>query len=245
MKITIGESYKEVSAQAANEVVHLMQASTNKVLCIASGDTPAGLYREMVTKVSNGELDIAGWHFVGLDEWGGMNGSDEGSCRYHLNRQFFQPLKVSEEKICFFDGRAANLEEECSRTENFIQQHGGIDVAILGLGLNGHIGMNEPGTSPRLHSHVSEIDSQTQAVGQKYFTGPRQLTNGLTLGLANLMETKHVILLVSGAHKAAIVKRILEEEVSEHLPATLLRSHPGLHIFLDAEAAKLLPKNEH
>ena len=240
MQIFISDTYEELSKQAAADVISLMQSSANKLLCIASGDTPAGLYKEIVTKVNNRELNIDDWHFVGLDEWAGMNGSDEGSCRYHLDKQFFDPLKIKEEKICFFDGRAADLEAECQRTETFISQHGGIDVAILGLGTNGHIGMNEPGTSPHLHSHISEIAAETQKVGQKYFNSPRSLTHGITLGLANITEARHVVLLVSGAHKAGIVKKILEEEISEQLPASLLRQHPGLKIYLDAAAAQFI-----
>jgi galactosamine-6-phosphate isomerase len=240
MEIYVAPNYEEMSKQASEEVIRLMQASKNKLLCIASGDTPAGLFRDLVTKVNNGELTISDWKFVGLDEWAGMNGSDEGSCRYHLNRQFFEPLNIQEENISFFDGKAGDLEKECQQTENFIQQHGGIDVAILGLGLNGHIGMNEPGTSPDLHSHIANIDAETQKVGQKYFATPQTLSHGITLGLANILETRHIILLVSGAHKAPIVKRIIEEEVSEQLPASLLRQHPGLKIYLDAEAAQLI-----
>jgi len=239
MKIFTADTYKQMSQRAANDVIGLMQSFPNKLLCTASGDTPAGLYREIVEKVNNTELNIDNWNFVGLDEWAGMNGGDEGSCRYHLNKQFFYPLKISEEKICFFDGHA-NPEDECQRTEDFIQQHGGIAVAILGLGTNGHIGMNEPGTSPHLRSHVAEIDSETQKVGQKYFSSPRTITHGITLGIANLMEARHVLLLVSGAHKAGIVKKMLEEEVSEQLPASLLRQHPGLRIYADAEAAQFI-----
>jgi galactosamine-6-phosphate isomerase len=240
METFIADTYEQMSKQAANDVIGLMQSSTNKLLCTASGDTPAGLYKEIVEKVNNKELNMDDWKFVGLDEWAGMNGSDEGSCRYHLDKQFFYPLKIEEEKICFFDGRAANLEDECQRTEDFIQQHGGIAVAILGLGTNGHIGMNEPGTPPQLHSHVAEIDSETQKVGQKYFSSPRSITHGITLGIANLMEAQQIILLVSGAHKAGIVKRIVEEEASEQLPASLLKQHPGLKIYLDAEAAQFI-----
>jgi galactosamine-6-phosphate isomerase len=240
MEIHVAPNYEEMSKQASEEVIRLMQASKNKLLCIASGDTPTGLFRDLVARVHKKELSLSDWKFVGLDEWAGMNGSDEGSCRYHLNRQFFQPLHIKEENISFFDGRAIELENECQQTENFIHQHGGIDVAILGLGLNGHIGMNEPGTSPNLHSHIADIDPETQEVGQKYFTTPQTLSHGITLGLANIMETRHVILLVSGARKAGIVKRIIEDEPSEQLPASLLRQHPGLKIYLDAEAAQLI-----
>lgn len=245
MQIFINDTYEDLSKQAAADVIALMQASANKLLCIASGDTPAGLYKEIVMKVNNGDLNIDDWHFVGLDEWAGMNGSDEGSCRYHLNKQFFDPLKIKKEKICFFDGRATDLEAECQRTETFISHHGGLDVAILGLGTNGHIGMNEPDTSAHLHSHISEIAAETQKVGQKYFNAPRSLTHGITLGLANIMEAQLVILLVSGAHKAGIIKKVLEGEVSEQLPASLLRQHPGLKIYLDRAAAQFINQNKH
>ncbi len=238
-KITAG-SYQDLSKQAADTVINLMNISKNKLLCLASGDTPSGVYKIIVSKVNSGELNISDWKFVGLDEWGGMNGDDEGSCRYHLNQQFFHPLNIKKENICFFNGRANDLEKECQRTEKFIQDHEGIDVAILGLGLNGHIGMNEPGTSRFTHAHVSAIDPQTQQVGQKYFASPRQLSHGLTLGLANLTAARHLILLVNGSKKAAIVKRILEEEISEQLPASLLREHDGLILYLDSESAKLV-----
>src|SRR5687767_10957173 len=121
MQITIAENYEALSSQAADRVARRMQAARNKLLCIASGDTPAGMYRQLVARVQAKELDVQDWFFVGLDEWAGMNGSDEGSCRWHLDRQLFGPLKIPENRICFFDGRAADLQKECTRTELFIR----------------------------------------------------------------------------------------------------------------------------
>jgi len=239
MKIVIKDSYKAMSEQAANDLVELMDHSVSKLVCLASGDTPSGVFEVLVNRQKSGSIDLSQWKFVGLDEWAGMNGADEGSCRYHINKQFFTLLHISEDNICFFDGRA-NLQAECRRTEDFIKRHNGIDVVILGLGLNGHVGMNEPGAPPLEHSHVSAIDEETQRVGQKYFTSPHDLSQGVTLGLGNIMESRQVILLVSGAHKAKIVKRIIEGESSENVPASLLRSHPSLTIYLDKEAAQLL-----
>jgi galactosamine-6-phosphate isomerase len=169
-----------------------------------------------------------------------MNGKAEGSCRFHLNNELFNPLEIPAERICFFDGRADNLEMECTEVENFIKTHGGIDVAIVGLGMNGHVGMNEPGTSASLRSHVADIDPVTQKTGQKYFKEQRQLTHGVTLGLATLMEATHIILLVNGGHKAQIVKQVLEGDISETPPASLLRNHAGLKVYLDSEAAAML-----
>lgn len=238
MKLLVADTYEEMSREAASEVLQLLQAARHPLFCPASGDTPAGLYKTLAESARIGQPDLSGWFYVGLDEWVGMNGGDEGSCRYHLDRQLFGPLQVPEEKICFFDGRAQDLNAQCGRVEDFIQRQGGIEVAVLGLGMNGHIGMNEPGTPAGLRSHVTTLDPLTQQVGQKYFTTPQLLSQGITLGLQTLLEARHLVLMVSGAHKAGIVRRMLEEESSEALPASLLRRHPGLSLYLDREAAQ-------
>jgi glucosamine-6-phosphate isomerase len=240
MKLFIADNYTALSQQAAADLIQLANKEKEPLVCTASGDTPAGLYKVLVDKVKNKEVDITSWKFLGLDEWVGMNGDDEGSCRFHLNNQLLYPLKVASDKIVFFDGRANDLQEECKKTEAFIRQQGAIDVSIAGLGMNGHIGMNEPGTSIATRSHISELDPVTQKVGQKYFTSAQRLTAGITLGLGTLMESKYIILLISGAHKAEIVKQVLEGDISEKVPGSLLRNHPGLRVYLDKEAAQLL-----
>lgn len=240
MKIFISDTYETMSKQAAGDIISLTQAIKNPVLCTASGDTPAGLYNELITEVHQKKIDTSGWYFVSLDEWMGMNGDDEGSCRFHLNNQLFNPLQVAKDNIGFFNGREKDLNMECENMENFIRQHGGITIAILGLGMNGHVGMNEPGTSPALRSHVTDLDSQTQKIGQKYFRKSQQLSKGITLGLATLMEARNIFLLVSGRHKSEIVQKVLEGEISEQLPASLLRRHRGLQVYLDKEAAALM-----
>lgn len=240
MKIIIEETYEDLCRHALEDLLTITVATNNPLICVASGDSPKGLYAQLNRQVQQHAVDISTWNFVGLDEWAGMNGNDEGSCKFHLDNQLFTPLQVSPERQCFFNGRAENLEAECLRVENFVALHNGIEVAIVGLGLNGHVGMNEPGSPATLHAHVSEIDPHTAAVGQKYFTQPQRLTHGLTMGIANLLEAKNVFIIVSGKHKAEIVKRILDEEVSEAVPATLLRNHPGLALYLDKEAASLI-----
>jgi glucosamine-6-phosphate isomerase len=237
MKIFVADTYEAMSKRAADDVIQIMQSCKQPLICTASGDSPAGLYKEMVDRIKKDQLTISNWFIVGLDEWVGLNGNDEGSCRYHLNQQLFHPLQIPNDKICFFDGRANDLELECQGVENFIQKHNGIDVAILGLGMNGHVGMNEPGTLLNTRSHLTNLDDTTQKVGQKYFKKEQMLTQGVTLGLGTLMESRHLILLVSGKHKAQITQKMVEDEISEKLPATLLRNHPSLKIYLDADAA--------
>ena len=244
MKIVIAKSYEELSNKAADELIKSIPSNKEPLVCIASGDSPTGLYKELVHRFTTGAINISDWYFLALDEWIGMNGEDEGSCRYYLDKTVFTPLHVQDEHFCCFNGKAADTQKECERIEEYIQQHNGIDVAIVGLGLNGHVGLNEPGTNAALHSHVSVIDSVTEQVGQKYFAEQKQLTHGITLGLANLMEAKKVILLVSGERKAAIIKTVIEGEITEQVPATILRHHPNCIVFLDEAAAQLLEPDD-
>ena len=240
MQIIISETHEESSKKAAAATIAAMQGKSNPLICVASGDSPAGMYAHLVASVQQKVLEIKNWTFLGLDEWVGLNGNDEGSCRYHLNAQLFNALQIPEERICFFDAAAADLEQQCQITETTIQQHGGIELAILGLGMNGHIGMNEPNTSALKRSHIIELDPITAEVGQKYFQNPRKLTQGITLGMSNLMESKTIILIVNGAKKANILQQVVEGEISEKLPASILRLHSNCFLFADQAAAQLI-----
>jgi glucosamine-6-phosphate isomerase len=240
MEIFIAQDYEAMSERAFNDLLLLMKSRSHPLICTASGASPAGLYKQLLTHVRLTGLNVSNWYFLGLDEWAGMNGSDEGSCRWHLNRELFDPLQVPDSHICFFDGRATDLQNECAVTEQFIAEYNGIDVAIVGLGLNGHVGMNEPGTLPELRSHIAEIHPLTRQSGQKYFSSPKDLSAGISLGIANLLEAKTVILLVSGKQKAAVVTQVLQDEISADLPASLLRRHEGFRVYLDKDAAALL-----
>ena len=240
MQIFVSETYEVLSKRAVTHLVEYVKDIDHPLICMASGDSPAGLYKVIVELVQQNQLDISKWYFVGLDEWAGMNGDDEGSCRFHLNNQFFHPLQIAADRICFFDGKAENMQQECERVEEYIKQKGAIDVAIVGLGMNGHIGMNEPGVSMSLRSHIADIDPLTQQVGQKYFKKEQKLSHGLTLGMATIMEAKEIMLVVNGAHKANIVQKILDGEISEQLPASYLRNHLGLSVYLDKYAAQLI-----
>jgi galactosamine-6-phosphate isomerase len=241
MEIIINNTYEKMCIQVADDLVSLMQSEASPLFCPASGDTPSGIYKELSNRFTDKKLEVSNWSFIGLDEWAGMDGSDDGSCREYLDRQLFQPLKVAENKIFFFNGKASDLQEECIQAEKFIKSNGAIHVCLLGLGMNGHIGMNEPGTSGKSLSHIASIDASTQQVGQKYFKSPKDLSKGLTLGIGSIIASRHIFLVVSGKQKSAIVKEIIQGDISENIPATLLREHSGLRIYLDQAAAELIP----
>jgi glucosamine-6-phosphate isomerase len=244
MQLIVNESYKKMSQKCVTDLLEFIHPLKNPVISTASGDTQKGMYEELVMQVREKDIDVSGWHFIGLDEWAGLNGNDEGSCRYHLNNDLFKPLNISKDKIVFFDGRAKNLQTECDRVDDYIKLIGGIDVAIVGIGMNGHVGMNEPGTSAELNSHVADIDASTQLIGQKYFKSNQQLTKGLTLGVASLKEVDFIMLLANGIKKSEIILKIFEEDTTEQLPATLLLPHKKICIYLDKEAASLITRNE-
>jgi galactosamine-6-phosphate isomerase len=240
MQLVILNTYRELCKRIADDLLQVTASLKEPLICPASGDTPLGVYHELVQRVHEKKLRIDTWNFVGLDEWMGMNGEDEGSCRYSLDKEFFLPLNIPETHISFLDGKSLDLKGECRNAEVYIQSLEGIDVAILGLGMNGHIAMNEPGTPKDIRSHISSIAKETQEVGQKYFKSPTPITEGLTLGIGTLLEAKHIMLMVTGSKKASIVKRLLSSTETEDLPASFFLGHPRITIYLDSEAASLL-----
>ncbi|MBN8850815.1 MAG: glucosamine-6-phosphate deaminase [Sphingobacteriales bacterium] len=237
LRWTVGGTPEIMGLQVADRLRQCLEGVKAPLICPASGTTPAPLYHELVRRHRAGTMDLGAWNFVGLDEWIGLNGSDEGSCRWWLDKDLFRPLGVGEDRICFFDGRAADLAGECATTERFIAERGGMNVVILGIGTNGHIAMNEPGTDVAARSRVVTLHPTTQSVGQKYFTRQTVLEKGITLGLGTIREARHIFLLATGEHKASIIQQALEGPVSADVPASLLRDHPGLEVWLDEAAA--------
>ncbi|MDQ6903056.1 MAG: glucosamine-6-phosphate deaminase [Bacteroidota bacterium] len=242
MQIRISDSYQIMSKLCVTDLLDTLEDIKEPLICTASGDTPKGMYEELVKQVREKNIDISNWHFISLDEWEGMNGKDEGSCRYHLDNQLFRPLEIADDKIIFFDGRSKNLQAECDGIEDYINLMGGIDVAILGLGMNGHIGMNEPGTPVNSYSHIADIDEMTQTIGQKYFTEATKIARGLTLGIGTLREAYRIMLLATGSKKSEIVLKVLGEDATNEIPATLITDHEKICVYLDKEAAPLALK---
>lgn len=237
MEITIFDTPDQLAVAAARFIYTQLSSHSHPLLCAPSGDTPAKTYEALVELLRAGDIPYSDWSMLALDEWVGMNTNDEGSCGYSIKKQLLDPLEWPSEQTCFFDGRSERLTEECARVETYLNQKGPITVAMLGLGLNGHIGLNEPGTDPLLRSHVSTLSDITAMTGQKYFEEKKQLTRGITLGLANLMESSHILLLVTSAHKRTIVEKLIHGSPHPDLPCTILKQHPSFHLYLDKLAA--------
>ena len=240
MEIKIYSDYETLSIAVAQTMVELVKKKPGAVICLASGHTPLLPCQEFVKKVKNEKVDISNTTFLGLDEWVGVPPENEGSCHYFLYNTVFNPLNVKENQVHVFNAMVTDLDEECKKMDSVIKNNGGIDLMIVGIGMNGHIGFNEPGVSFSNYSHVISLDETTLSVGQKYFSSATTLSKGITIGLKHLMEAKEVILIANGEKKSAIIKQTVEERISDQIPATILQTHSNSYIMIDKAAASQL-----
>lgn len=242
MQLIVFKDYETLSLYAAEEIIRLVKSKPDAVICFASGDTPRLAYKLLVEKSRIENIDFSRVTLVGLDEWVGIPPSNEGSCHYFLKTNLIDQLNFTVSNIHLFDALSEHLQQECDRMDAVIASKNGIDLMLVGLGMNGHIGFNEPGASFNSYSQVIALDNITTAVGQKYFIQATKLQRGISLGLKHLSEAKRVLLLANGNRKAAIIKKVLEEEVNELVPGSIIRLHSNSAVLIDDEAASLLKK---
>ncbi len=232
--------YETLSAAVAQIMCDNIRQKPTAVICLASGHTPLLPCRLFVQKANDEHLHISEATFLGLDEWVGVPPENEGSCHYFLYNTVFNPLGLQAGQIHVFNGMAEDLSIECETMDDVIENNGGIDLMIVGIGMNGHIGFNEPGVPFNHLSHVIELDKTTIEVGQKYFPAATTLTKGITIGLQHLMNANKVLLIANGEKKAAIIQQTIESEVSNQIPATIMQTHKNGIIMIDAAASSLL-----
>jgi len=235
LKTSIYPDYIFMSLAAANRVIELLNQKPTAVICLPSGSTPHRMFRELVSAHKAERVDFSRCTFVGLDEWVGLGANDEGSCRDLLDKDFLLPIGFREDQIIFFNGLAEDPEAECERINTAIASVGGLDLIVLGVGMNGHLALNEPGTPFDTYAHVSELETITKEVGQKYFSQTTELTQGITVGIRHIMEAKKAILIASGSAKGAVVKRALLMPVTTDFPASVLQEHLNAEFIVDME----------
>src|SRR5690606_17056187 len=208
-------------------------------LCLAAGDTPRLAYRLLSDIVQKEMIDCSGLTFIGLDEWIGIPSDNPGSCSHFLHTHLFGPLGIKHSQVRLFDVTQPDLVRECTSMNEYVRSKG-IDMMVVGVGMNGHIGFNEPGVREDLEAHVADLDDTTRAVGQKYFSTHTTLSKGITLGLRQMLQSRRVILMASGQKKAPIIRSALQGDISTDVPASLIRKHPNGRTILDEDAASLL-----
>jgi glucosamine-6-phosphate isomerase len=240
MKQIIYKDYTELSVKTAEQIAAIISEKPDALLCFPAGETSVGTFKHLIDLNQNGKISFKKCKIVGLDEWANIGAMKSENCFSFLKKHLFDHIDYSEQNLCFFDGESSDLKKECIKTDDFIKKNGPIDMMLLGAGMNGHLGLNEPGTSFDLYSHIVNLDETTKTVGQKYFSGKVTLSKGVTLGLKYVMEAKTVILQLNGNRKAEVVKKLIDSEISPSFPASAIKSHMNSYLLLDKEAARYL-----
>jgi glucosamine-6-phosphate deaminase len=207
-------------------------------MCLPSGLTPNPVYAEMVRSAAAGDATFARATVFVLDEFGGVPPDDPGRAKHAIVRHLIGSVDLPADAFHALDTDAADIDAECRRYD--LEIGGGFDLVLLGIGLNGHLGMNEPGSPPHSRTRKVELHDTTIASSARYFTHQDVPRWGVTVGLQPILAAREVWLLASGRAKAAIAQRVVSGEIDESVPASLLRGHANCSLFVDAEAGALL-----
>ncbi|WP_133581866.1 glucosamine-6-phosphate deaminase [Aureibacillus halotolerans] len=235
MKIVNGKD--GLAKEAANYIVEHLKKRDASVLGLATGSTPVGTYKELIAMHKEGKVSFANVHTFNLDEYVGLKNTDTNSYHYYMKELFFSHIDVPEDQFHLPKGTAEDIEAECHTYEKLIRQTGGIDLQLLGIGTNGHIGFNEPGTSFQSRTHVVTLDESTREANARFFDAIEDVpTHAITMGIESILEAKDILLLVAGKEKGEALSELLYGDVREDIPATALRKHPSVTVIVDTEA---------
>lgn len=237
MKIYI-DTPQKVAEMAAQRYVELLKEKPDAVLGGATGSTPLLLYAELVRLNKAGEVSFAKAKSFNLDEYVGLDGTHDQSYRYFMDKNLFEHIDIDMAKTRVPSGINTEIAAEYDKE---IEEAGGIDMQLLGIGNNGHIGFNEPGTPFGSITHVVELTESTRQANARFFASIDEVpTHAVTMGIKTVMNAKKIILIATGAAKAPIVRDFIKGEVTPEVPASVLQLHPNVEVFLDHEAASLL-----
>jgi glucosamine-6-phosphate deaminase len=240
MKVIIRKSYEDMSAAVADIVLDQLSRKPESLFCFPSGDSPTGMLNILVKRIQQGKADFTKCKFVGLDEWVSMDRNDVGGCKHYMYEKFFDPAGIRKDQITFFDAKAKDLKAECKKVDAVIFDNGGIDLIIVGIGMNGHLGLNEPGSSFENYCHVVDLEESTIKVAQKYFSDSTILKQGITLGLKHITEAKTTIVIAGGEKKSQIIQKIIEGTVTEQVPGSIMQTlNHGLVIVDEGAGSRL------
>jgi glucosamine-6-phosphate deaminase len=234
MDIITTSSYEDLSKTAAEYIIQKVRKESSVILGMATGGTPTKMYELLIDDYVNHKTSYNHVTTFNLDEYVGLSKNDSKSYYSYMNNQLFKHIDINKNKTHIPDGLAENIEQECGRYEQLLQNNGPVDVQILGLGENGHIGFNEPRTPFDSKTHVVKLTDSTRRANARFFKSLEDVpTHAITMGIDSIMQAKEILLLVSGEHKAEALNRLLHGEISENFPASILKKHPCVKIIAD------------
>lgn len=241
MKIYIEDNYEAVSKKAALIVASQIILEPKSVLGLATGSTPTGMYQELVRMYSRGEVDFSEVTTFNLDEYYGLPKQHSSSYYTYMMKNFFRHVNVPEDKIHIPNGMAENIVRECLEYEESIRIAGGIDLQILGIGANGHIGFNEPGDKLNVTTHLVGLSAKTIEDNSRFFDNPNEIpVEALSVGIATIMKAKKIVLMACGGNKAEAIREMTSGFVNTQVPASILQTHSDIILISDREAGALI-----
>lgn len=245
MEIIITKDYEEMSQLAAERVAQMIKEKPDATLGVATGGTMEELYKILVAMYKRGEIDFSQVKAFNLDEYVGLAADHPCSYHYYMQERLYDHVNARPENIYIPDGTAEDLQAECERYEAAIGAAGGMNLQLLGIGQNGHIGFNEPGSSPTGRTSVVQLTESTIQANARYFDSIDQVPKqAISVGIGTITEnSEQIILLANGESKAEAIQKMIEGEPTNAHPASLLQHHPNVTVIIDEEAAKLLKKS--
>lgn len=235
MNIQNCTNYEQMSQLAYDSIIADLKIRSKKFVCIATGNSPGGTYDKLAICYKNKPDYFKEISIVKLDEWGGIRLNNPISCETYIRQKILEPLQISDDRFISFKSNSVSPEKECERVQKKIEDKGPIDLCILGLGRNGHLGFIEPSDSLSANCHVAKLSLESlqhQMIGTKI----KKPSYGLTLGMASILQSKKIILLITGSGKELIIKKLLRENISTQLPASFLWLHPNVECYIDSES---------
>ncbi len=237
MKLLKFNTYEEMSKAAADIIADVMNSKEESVLGLATGSTPIGMYNCLVEMNKAGKIDFSKVKSVNLDEYYPISPDNRQSYRYFMNENLFDRVNIDKKNTNVPDGSATDPDAECKRYEALIDSLGGIDVQVLGIGQNGHVGFNEPDTFLYRDTHMTGLTESTINANSRFFTADEVIpTKALTMGMGSIFKAKKIIILANGAAKRDAVATLLSGNVTTECPASLLNLHPDVTLLCDTAA---------
>ena len=242
MKIIRTKDYRDMSRKAANIISAQMILKDDSVLGLATGSTPIGTYDQLVDWYKKGDLDFSKITTVNLDEYKGLPKENDQSYWYFMNKNLFSRVNIRPDYHFLPDGMNLDSANECERYEKLIDSLGGIDLQLLGLGRNGHIGFNEPGDCFEKETHLVKLSDNTITANSRFFDSAEDVPKyAISTGIKNIMQAKSILLIVSGPAKAKALYKALCGPITPAVPASILQLHNNVTVVADEEALELVP----
>lgn len=240
MKFVIAKNYEEMSKLGADCIIEQIKKKPDSVLGLATGSSPVGTYKNLVDAYNKG-LDFSRITTFNLDEYYGLSPEHPESYMYFMNKNLFKHVNLDCSKIHIPDGLCRDVEKECKDYDESIAKAGGIDLQLLGIGRNGHIGFNEPGDSLDILTHVANLTENTIQANSRFFNSIDEVPKkAITMGMGNIMNSRKILLLAYGKNKANAIAMLAGTSVDTNVPATLLLLHRDVTVIVDRDAASLI-----